>query len=55
MSIIILLLIISLTIAGGFLAAYIWSVRSGQYDDVNSPSIRIFMDGSIKDHEKKQD
>jgi cbb3-type cytochrome oxidase maturation protein len=31
-------------IAGGFLAAFIWSVKSGQYDDDQTPSIRILFD-----------
>ena len=27
-----------------FLAAYIWSVRSGQFDDKYTPSVRILFD-----------
>lgn len=27
-----------------FLAAYIWSVRSGQYEDKYTPSVRILFD-----------
>jgi cbb3-type cytochrome oxidase maturation protein len=31
-------------IAGGFLAAFIWSVKKGQFDDDYTPSIRILLD-----------
>jgi len=34
----------SLTAALIFLAAYIWSVRSGQYDDKYTPSVRMLFD-----------
>jgi len=32
-------------VAGGFLAAFIWAVRSGQFDDTTTPPIRILLDG----------
>lgn len=44
MSVIIILIIASIIVAGGFLAAFIWSVKSGQYDDTYSPSVRILFD-----------
>jgi len=31
-------------VAGGFLAAFIWSVKSGQYDDDYTPSVRMLFD-----------
>ena len=31
----------------GFLAAFIWSVRKGQYDDDYTPSVRILFDDTI--------
>lgn len=34
----------SLLIAGSFLAAFIWSIKDGQYDDDYTPSIRILLD-----------
>lgn len=45
MSAIIFLIFIGVIVAGGFLAAFIWAVRSGQYDDDYSPSVRILFDG----------
>jgi cbb3-type cytochrome oxidase maturation protein len=41
MSAIILLLLVSIGIAGGFLIAFLWSVRDGQFDDDYSPPRRI--------------
>lgn len=44
MSVIILLLIASISVAALFLAAFIWSVRAGQYDDEIAPAVRILFD-----------
>lgn len=44
MSVILVLLVASLTIAIGFLAAFIWSVRNGQYDDDYTPSVRMLFE-----------
>ncbi len=44
MSVIILLIIISIVVALGFLAIFIWAVKTGQFDDTVSPGIRILFD-----------
>ena len=44
MSVIIILIIISVLVAGGFLTAFFWAVKSGQYDDTFSPSVRMLFD-----------
>jgi cbb3-type cytochrome oxidase maturation protein len=44
MSVILILLVASLTIALGFLAAFIWSVKTGQFDDDYTPSIRMLFE-----------
>jgi cbb3-type cytochrome oxidase maturation protein len=44
MSVILLLIPLSVLIAGAFLAAFIWSVRSGQFDDTCTPSFRVLLD-----------
>lgn len=44
MSAILILLIASITVAGLFLAAFIWSVKNGQYDDDFSPPRRMLFD-----------
>ncbi len=48
MSIIFMLILISLVVALLFLAAFFWAVRSGQYDDDYTPSIRILFDDKVK-------
>jgi cbb3-type cytochrome oxidase maturation protein len=45
MSVILILILASLLMATIFLAGFIWSVRSGQYDDTTTPSMRVLMDG----------
>jgi cbb3-type cytochrome oxidase maturation protein len=44
MSVIILLLIASISVAGFFLGAFLWSVRSGQFEDDYSPASRILFE-----------
>lgn len=41
MSVILILMLASLTIALLFLLGFIWAVRSGQYEDTCTPSMRI--------------
>lgn len=48
MEVIIILLSVSILIAVGFLMAFIWSVKNGQYDDDYSPSVRMLFDNKIK-------
>ena len=47
MSVLIILILVSLTVAIGFLAAFIWSVRAGQYDDDYTPSVRMLFDDKV--------
>lgn len=47
MSVLIVLVIISVIVAGGFLAAFIWSVKKGQYDDDYTPSVRMLFDDQV--------
>lgn len=49
MSVIFLLIPLSLAFAGAFLAAFIWAVRSGQYEDTCTPSMRLLMDEPINE------
>lgn len=44
MSAIVILLIASISVAAIFLAAFIWSVRNGQFEDEFSPPQRILFD-----------
>ena len=46
MSVVILLILASLMVGLLFLGAFIWSVRSGQYEDILTPSMRVLADDS---------
>ncbi|GAA3517212.1 cbb3-type cytochrome oxidase assembly protein CcoS [Aquimarina addita] len=47
MSIIYMLLAISVVVALIFFAAFIWSVKKGQYDDIYTPSVRMLFEDEI--------
>ncbi len=44
MSVIVILVIVGIIVAGMFLLGFIWAVKSGQYDDMYSPSVRLLFD-----------
>jgi cbb3-type cytochrome oxidase maturation protein len=44
MSVVVILILASLTVGLGFVAAFIWSVRSGQYEDTVTPPMRVLLD-----------
>lgn len=46
MTVILILIIASLAIALTFLAGFIWAVRSGQFEDTCTPSMRILTEDS---------
>lgn len=53
MSVIYILVGASIAIAGGFLAAFIFSVKNGQFDDDYTPSIRMLFDDTA--HQKPEE
>ena len=44
MSVIVLLIAAGGTVAAGFLVAFVWAVRSGQFDDTCTPPLRMLLD-----------
>jgi cbb3-type cytochrome oxidase maturation protein len=52
MSVIVVLIGFSIIVAAGFLIAFLWAVKSGQYDDDISPSVRMLFDN--EDDKSKQ-
>ena len=48
MSVIYLLITVSIFIAIGFFAAFIRAVKTGQYDDDYTPSVRMLFDDELK-------
>jgi cbb3-type cytochrome oxidase maturation protein len=44
MSVILVLILASLGLATTFLLAFVWAVRSGQFDDTQTPAVRLLLD-----------
>lgn len=44
MPVILFLIVVSLILGGGGLALFLWSLRSGQYDDLDGAANRILFD-----------
>lgn len=53
MEVIFILIGISIVMASSFLWLFIRAMRSGQYDDTYTPSIRILFDQKVKTKEKE--
>lgn len=51
----IILISISLLIATGFLISFLWSMKSGQFDDTYTPSIRMLFDDKPDETGSKKD
>lgn len=54
MSVIVVLICASLLVATGFLIAYLWAVKHGQYDDKYTPSVRILFDEEKKSENRNK-
>ena len=48
MSALFVLIAISLLVALGFLGAFLWATRSGQYDDDYTPAVRMLFDEEVR-------
>lgn len=48
MSVIYILITISIVVAIGFFVAFVKAVKSGQYDDDYTPSVRMLFDDELK-------
>ncbi|TVR88018.1 MAG: cbb3-type cytochrome oxidase assembly protein CcoS [Saprospirales bacterium] len=55
MGIILLLLLASICLAGLFLWAFLWALKSGQYDDVEGPAVRILFDDTTPSSTSEED
>jgi cbb3-type cytochrome oxidase maturation protein len=54
MSVIIILLLASITVAALFLVAFLWSIKKGQFDDEQSPPVRmLFDDAPLSENQNK--
>lgn len=52
MDVIYLLIVLSVSVATCFLAAFIWAVKDGQYDDDYGPSVRMLFDDEKPENKK---
>lgn len=48
------MVIVSVLLAGGFLLAFIWATKSGQFDDDYTPSVRVLFDEKSKENITKK-
>ena len=55
MSAMFILIGVSILVAGGFLIAFIWAVKKGQFDDTYTPSVRMLFDDNIEEEKKNID
>lgn len=55
MSVIYLLISISIVVAVTFFIAFVKAVKSGQYDDDYTPSVRMLFDDELKKNQSKPD
>jgi cbb3-type cytochrome oxidase maturation protein len=51
MSVLILLIAAGGTVATGFLIAFAWAVRSGQFDDTCTPAVRMLLEARTPSHD----
>jgi cbb3-type cytochrome oxidase maturation protein len=50
MSVVIVLMVLSILVAGSFLVAFLWSAKTGQFDDLDADAFRIL----IVDEQEKE-
>lgn len=55
MSVILLLIPLSIAFAVCFLGAFIWAVRSGQFEDTCTPSMRVLLEEKKNSETEKTD
>jgi cbb3-type cytochrome oxidase maturation protein len=48
MSALFVLVSVSIMVAGAFLAAFIWSIKTDQYEDKDGAALRILYDEDVK-------
>lgn len=51
MNVLYFLVPLALLLAGVGVAAFIWSVRSGQFDDVQTPGMRILLEDELEERQ----
>jgi len=49
MNVLYFLVPLALLLAGVGVAAFIWSVRTGQFDDVDTPGVRVLLEDELEE------
>ncbi len=49
-----ILISVSLLVASAFLILFIWAVKSGQFDDTQTPSLRMLFDDKRKTSDSEE-
>jgi cbb3-type cytochrome oxidase maturation protein len=52
--VIVILIGVSLLVAGGFLIAFLIAVKKGQYKDTHTPAIRVLFDNEKEEKNKEE-
>ena len=47
MSILFVVLSLAIIVAGASVLAYVWSARAGQFDDLDTPAVRMLYDDDV--------
>jgi cbb3-type cytochrome oxidase maturation protein len=55
MKIMLFLILVSLTVAAGFLLAYLFAAKNGQFDDDCTPAIRMLFDDTVSEKIKEEE
>ena len=54
MSVLYFLVPLALLLAGIGVAAFVWSVRNGQFDDVDTPGVRVLLEDELEDESERE-
>ena len=54
MCVLFILIAASLLIASGFLAAFLWATRKGQFEDSYTPSVRMLFENETQQKEEQK-
>lgn len=48
------LVVASIMVAGGFLVAFFWAARNGQYDDMETPSMKMIFEDDPAEFRRRE-
>lgn len=54
MNVLYFLVPLALLLAGVGVAAFVWSVRTGQFDDVDTPGVRVLLEDELEEESDRE-